>query len=75
MQVRTSRKSAPKPLSAFIGPQAASLFAAAVACLRLWAARRRDRRELRRLDERLLRDIGTNGYDAAREARKPFWRE
>lgn len=45
-----------------------------------WAAlarmqqRRRERRQLAELDERLLRDIGIERADALREARKPFWR-
>ena len=34
----------------------------------------RSRRHLRRLDERLLRDIGVDRLEAQDEARKPFWR-
>jgi uncharacterized protein YjiS (DUF1127 family) len=37
-------------------------------------ARRRQRRALAELDDRLLRDIGVTRYDVAREASKPFWR-
>ena len=40
-----------------------------------WYERARQRRQLARLDDRLLRDIGLNRIDAAREADKPFWRE
>ncbi|MEX2616773.1 MAG: DUF1127 domain-containing protein [Alphaproteobacteria bacterium] len=40
----------------------------------LWYARARERRSLARLDSRLLRDIGVNRMDAAREAAKPFWK-
>ena len=36
--------------------------------------RRRQRRELGRLDDRLLRDIGVGRYDAEREIRKAFWK-
>lgn len=36
--------------------------------------RRRGRRELRELDERLLRDVGISREQALREADKPFWR-
>lgn len=36
--------------------------------------RRRGRRELRELDERLLRDVGLSREQALREADKPFWR-
>lgn len=45
-----------------------------VALSALWAARHRQRRELRELDERLLRDIGLTRGEALREAAKPFWR-
>ena len=45
-----------------------------VALCLLWAARRRERRVLGGLDERLLRDIGASRSDAAREAALPFWR-
>ncbi|THF64991.1 DUF1127 domain-containing protein [Pseudothauera nasutitermitis] len=40
------------------------------------AAARRNaaRRELRELDERLLRDVGISREQALREADKPFWR-
>ena len=40
----------------------------------LWAARRRERRILGQLDDRLLRDIGMSRRTAAREASLPFWR-
>lgn len=36
--------------------------------------RRRGRRELLELDERLLRDVGISREQAQREASKPFWR-
>jgi uncharacterized protein YjiS (DUF1127 family) len=36
--------------------------------------RRRERRQLAELDERLLRDIGIERADALRESRKPCWR-
>ncbi|HLI22909.1 MAG TPA: DUF1127 domain-containing protein [Stellaceae bacterium] len=39
-----------------------------------WAERWRTRRLLARLDERQLKDVGLNRLEAAREARKPFWR-
>jgi uncharacterized protein YjiS (DUF1127 family) len=35
--------------------------------------RRRERRMLLELDERMLRDIGISRADALREAGKPFW--
>jgi uncharacterized protein YjiS (DUF1127 family) len=39
-----------------------------------WQDRVRARRELARLDERMLHDIGINRMDAEFEASKPFWR-
>ncbi|TCO83369.1 uncharacterized protein YjiS (DUF1127 family) [Plasticicumulans lactativorans] len=44
------------------------------ALLRLWAQRWRLRRALATLDAHMLDDIGWQPYEAAAEARKPFWR-
>ncbi|NQU59450.1 MAG: DUF1127 domain-containing protein [Rhodospirillales bacterium] len=38
-----------------------------------WQTRITDRRHLRRLDDRMLVDIGFNRADIEREAGKPFW--
>lgn len=38
-----------------------------------WHLRARQRRELRELDDRTLRDIGVSRADADFEARKRFW--
>jgi uncharacterized protein YjiS (DUF1127 family) len=38
------------------------------------AKRRRQRRALGELDERLLRDVGIAAEDARTEADKPFWK-
>ena len=46
----------------------------AIDALELWTHRRRDRNALLRLDDRLLKDIGLNRYEAEAEWRKPFWR-
>jgi uncharacterized protein YjiS (DUF1127 family) len=40
---------------------------------RLWHQRLASRRELMRLDDHLLADIGLTRADAWREANKPFW--
>lgn len=45
------------------------------AVLDLWFDRARSRRELRGMDDRMLRDIGAAPQDAAREADKYFWEE
>lgn len=40
----------------------------------LWLARRRQRLDLGRLDDRMLKDLGLTRADVARETGKPFWR-
>lgn len=39
-----------------------------------WLDRARQRRALLKLDDRMLKDIGLNRLDVARETEKPFWR-
>ena len=39
-----------------------------------WEMRRRTRRDLRRLPDHMLRDIGLEPFSAMIEAAKPFWR-
>ena len=46
-----------------------------IVLLRAWRRRRRDRRELTRLDDRTLKDIGLTRADAEFLINKPFWRE
>ena len=40
----------------------------------IWAARVRERRQLHRLSDHMLKDIGVSRSDAEREISKPFWR-
>jgi len=49
-------------------------FARLLALCSRWRQRRRERAEIRRLDDRDLRDIGITRIDAMREADKSFWR-
>lgn len=42
--------------------------------MKRWRSRARGRRELLRLDDHLLSDIGVNRAQALEEALKPFWR-
>ncbi len=42
--------------------------------LLVWQDRERQRRHLRELDDRMLKDIGLSRADVAHEADKPFWR-
>ena len=45
------------------------------ATLRKWRRRSRERAELARLDDRMLRDIGITRGDVWDEINKPFWRQ
>jgi uncharacterized protein YjiS (DUF1127 family) len=45
-----------------------------LAAIAVWNTRLRQRRELRQLPDRMLRDIGVTRADAEFEASKPFWR-
>ena len=40
----------------------------------LWRQRALTRRELARLDDRMLQDIGITQYDVECEVTKPFWK-
>lgn len=42
--------------------------------LLMWQERAFERRALREMDDRMLKDIGISATDADREGRKPFWR-
>jgi len=53
-------------------PKAIGLFAVAV--LREWCRRSRERTQLASLDDRMLRDIGVTRGEVLAEINKPFWR-
>jgi len=46
-----------------------------VATLRVWRRRLRERDQLSRMDDRLLKDIGITRAEALRLSDKPFWKE
>ncbi len=46
----------------------------AIETVRIWQQRARQRTELRRLDDHLLRDVGLTRAQILAEAQKPFWR-
>ena len=50
------------------------LFARLVLAAEDWLERRRQRRALLALDDKLLKDIGLSQADAWHEGHKPFWR-
>ncbi|MBV9014477.1 MAG: DUF1127 domain-containing protein [Alphaproteobacteria bacterium] len=43
--------------------------------VRIWRRRMRERDQLSRLDDRMLKDIGMTRTEAIRLSSKPFWRE
>jgi len=45
------------------------------ATLRQWRRRSREREQISRMDERMLKDIGITRGEALRLSSKPFWRE
>jgi len=55
-------------------PARRSALGHAVEVLKRWRWRARSRRELARLDSRMLHDIGVDLYDVMVETGKPFWR-
>ncbi|MDR7126525.1 DUF1127 domain-containing protein [Pseudotabrizicola sp. 4114] len=57
---------------ASLPPLSRLVLAAAVRVL-AWETRQRTRKDLRRLDAHLLRDIGIDQMTAQAEANRPFW--
>lgn len=53
--------------------QGNGLLFAAIGLVATWHDRWQQRRQLERLDRRMLRDIGLDPLDVLRETRKPFW--
>ena len=43
------------------------------ATVSLWRSRQQERRDLMKLDDHFLRDIGITRSQAVEEAKKPFW--
>ena len=55
------------------GERVGTTVAGIVQTLENWAERARQRRELARLDDRMLKDIGLNRATMQAEVAKPFW--
>lgn len=53
---------------------AVEFFKQVVSTLNTWRTRRQGRRQLARLPNHMLKDIGISRIDATAEASKPFWR-
>ena len=51
-----------------------TIFSRAAAGLHTWSQRSRQRRQLSKLDQRLLKDIGVAYEDVWAEINKPFWK-
>jgi uncharacterized protein YjiS (DUF1127 family) len=66
------RQSATRPSPP--GRRLAALLYRVAARLRSWRARSRARRELRELDDAVLRDLALSRTQANFDAGKPFWR-
>jgi uncharacterized protein YjiS (DUF1127 family) len=62
----------PFPLS--LALEAVRFIIGAIQTVGVWLERVAQRRALRELDDRLLRDIGKTRQQAARESAKPFWK-
>jgi uncharacterized protein YjiS (DUF1127 family) len=56
------------------GPSLRHVLSVVRKMLQQWGRRRRERAELARLDDRMLRDIGITRGDVWQEINKPFWR-
>jgi uncharacterized protein YjiS (DUF1127 family) len=56
------------------GPSLRQVLSLVRKMLQQWRGRRRERAELARLDDRMLRDIGITRGDVWQEINKPFWR-
>ncbi len=56
------------------GSRFGALLGDAIAMPRQWLRRRHDRRDLLRLDDHMLRDIGFSRVQAKEMAARPFWR-
>jgi uncharacterized protein YjiS (DUF1127 family) len=64
-----------EPLARSPDRKAGAWWRRAVATLREWRRRARERAQLAQLDERMLRDIGLSRAAAEYIINKPFWRE
>ena len=74
MEATTCSSTVHTPQSSRVWPSIPALLGHCRAVLRTWQQRHRGRRALRQLDAWLLKDLGYSRAEAAREARKPFWR-
>jgi uncharacterized protein YjiS (DUF1127 family) len=61
-------------LSSVINSHESGFFRNALATLRVWHERSRNRRALAQFSERDLHDIGLSWSSVAEEVNKPFWR-
>ncbi|MBT0964035.1 DUF1127 domain-containing protein [Denitromonas iodatirespirans] len=74
MSSLTQKTCAPAPLRAELGTVLQQALRAARITLKTWIKRSRDRRDLREMEEHLLRDVGISRGQANFEGNKPFWR-
>lgn len=75
----TAKSANGAPVSSVLMPTAAdrgvvALIVRLVEVMLVWQERRRQRRQLSRMDDYMLRDIGLSSADVEHEVHKPFWR-
>jgi uncharacterized protein YjiS (DUF1127 family) len=70
---RSTRIAPPRVRRRAMRPSLGQVLSRVFAALHEWRRRSRDRAELARFDERMLRDIGITRVEIWREINQPFW--
>jgi len=63
------------PQQPYTGSRVTSIFRAFGHLICAWSERAKSRRDLARLNQRQLDDIGITAFEAQYEAHKPFWKK
>ena len=73
LSVQLSEDGCSSNKSASCGVKSADWLAGVFGHIRRWRSLARQRRDLARLSDEMLKDIGISRVDALREAKRPFW--